>query len=116
MFAQIAASWLPGNECLSIRSIIFSSNELVPLPMLEPPLNKAASCDKYSRFPCISSLSAEISATEVTVHRGRQPETAGYRENLSGGVGSLVTCEIDDRCRNLLGQAHSPQVNTDLIF
>ena len=45
---------------------------------------------------------------QVAVDRSCQPEAPGYGQDLPGGIGRFLTCQVHHRRGDLLRQAHPP--------
>ena len=56
-------------------------------------------------------LSSPVSVGKLGINRRCHAEAAGYRQDLSGGVGRFIGGEVHRRGGHLLGLPHAPQWN-----
>ena len=54
-------------------------------------------------------LAAKCAVKQVTINRSCETKATGYAEDLPGGIGGLIACEIHDCGGDLPGQSDSAQ-------
>ena len=87
-------------------------NQYISLESIEG-ICRALECgvDPFDFFLIRRRSSPYFPARQLPIQRRRQPEAAGYAEDLPGCIGGLIAGKVDDRCGDLLRQTNATQRN-----